>query len=82
MKFLENGFNIHIPKLTCALTPSTKATSANVTINVYFRQKSHSEAGDISQTEKDKYCLLSFMSGIYKAQQMSVYNKTKTDSQT
>ena len=49
MKFLESGFDIHIPMLTCALTPSAKETSANVTINVYFRQKSHSEAGDISQ---------------------------------
>ena len=31
--------------------------------------------GDISHTEKDKYCMISFICGIYKTQQSNDYNK-------
>ena len=65
-------------KLMCAMTPSAKVTNANVTINVYFRQKSQLKVGEISQTEKGKYYMLSLIRGIYKIKQMNVYNKTET----
>ena len=37
---------------------------------------------DITQTEKDKYCILSLICGIQKIKQMNDYNKRETDSQT
>ena len=36
---------------------------------------------EISQTEKDKYCIKSLIWGIWKIQQTSEYNKKETDSQ-
>ena len=33
--------------------------------------------GDINQTEKDKYCMISVICGIYKTQQSNEYNKKK-----
>ena len=36
---------------------------------------------EISQTEKDKYCMISFICGILKIQQTSEYNKIEADSQ-
>ena len=36
---------------------------------------------EISQTEKDKYCMLSLICETYKIIQMDVYSKTGTDSQ-
>ena len=36
---------------------------------------------EISQTEKDKYCMISLVCGIQKLQQTSEYNKKETDSQ-
>ena len=36
---------------------------------------------EISQTEKDKYCMLSFTCGIKKLKQISDYNKKERDSQ-
>ena len=37
---------------------------------------------EISQTEEDKYCMISLICGIKKIQQISEYNKKETDSQT
>ena len=34
---------------------------------------------EISQTEKDKYCIISLTYGIYKVKQASEYNKTDTE---
>ena len=34
----------------------------------------------ISQTEKDKYSMISLKNGIQKTKQMNKYNKTETDS--
>ena len=36
---------------------------------------------EVSQTEKDKYCMLSLIYGTKKIQQTSEYNKKETDSQ-
>ena len=36
---------------------------------------------EISQTEKDKYCMLSLICGTYKMKQTSEYNKKETCSQ-
>ena len=36
---------------------------------------------EISQTEKDRYCMVSLICGILKIQQISEYNKKQTDSQ-
>ena len=36
---------------------------------------------EISQTEKDKYCMISLMCGIKKIQQNSKYNTKEEDSQ-
>ena len=36
---------------------------------------------EISQTEKDKYCMISLICGILKIQQTSEYNKKETDLQ-
>ena len=36
---------------------------------------------EISQTEKDKYCMISLTCGIQKIKQTSEYNKTETDLQ-
>ena len=36
---------------------------------------------EISQTEKNKYCMRSLICGILKIQQTSKYNKKETDSQ-
>ena len=36
---------------------------------------------EISQTEKDQYCMLSLIFGIWKIKQTIEYNKTETDSQ-
>ena len=36
---------------------------------------------EISQTEKDKYCMVSLIFGILKIQQTSEYNKKEADSQ-
>ena len=36
---------------------------------------------EISQTEKDKYCMTSLICGSYKIQQTSEYNKKEADSQ-
>ena len=33
---------------------------------------------EISQTEKDKYCLISFICGIWKIKQISEYNKRRS----
>ena len=35
---------------------------------------------EISQTEKDKHCMLSLICGILKIKQMNEYNKTETHS--
>ena len=35
---------------------------------------------EISQTEKDKYCMISLICGILKIQQTSEYNKKEADS--
>ena len=34
----------------------------------------------ISQTEKDKYCMISLIYGIYKIKLSNKYNKTETES--
>ena len=34
---------------------------------------------EISQTEKDKYCMVSLICGIWKIQQASEYNKKEAD---
>ena len=36
---------------------------------------------EISQTGKDRYCMVSLICGILKIQQISEYNKKQTDSQ-
>ena len=36
---------------------------------------------EVSQTEKDKYCMISLIRGILKIQQTSEYNKKEADSQ-
>ena len=36
---------------------------------------------EISQTEKEKYCMISLIRGIYKIQQSSEYNEKEADSQ-
>ena len=36
---------------------------------------------EISWTEKDKYCMVSLVCGIWKIQQSSEYNKKEADSQ-
>ena len=36
---------------------------------------------EISQTEKDKHCMISLICGILKIQQTSEYNKKEADSQ-
>ena len=36
---------------------------------------------EISQTEKDKYCMISLICGIWKIQQIREYNKKEADSQ-
>ena len=36
---------------------------------------------EISQTEKDKYCMFSLICRIWKLKQINEYNKTETDSQ-
>ena len=36
---------------------------------------------EISQTEKDKYCMISLICGILKIQQTIEYNKKEADSQ-
>ena len=36
---------------------------------------------EISQTEKDKYCMFSLIRGIKKVKEMNEYDKTETDSQ-
>ena len=36
---------------------------------------------EISQTEKNKYCMFSLIHGIYKIKQMNEYNTTEIDSQ-
>ena len=36
---------------------------------------------EISQTEKDKYCMISHISGIQKTKEMNTYNKTETELQ-
>ena len=36
---------------------------------------------EVSQTEKDKYCMISLMGGIENIQQTSEYNKKAADSQ-
>ena len=41
----------------------------------------HIMLNEISQTEKDKYCMLSLIGGIYKIKQMNEHNKTETSSQ-
>ena len=33
---------------------------------------------EINQTEKDKHCMFSLVSGIYKTKQMNICNKTDT----
>ena len=35
---------------------------------------------EISQTEKDKYCMISLIRGMEKIKQTSEYNKKETDS--
>ena len=37
---------------------------------------------EISQAEKDKYCMISLICGIYKIIQTNVYSETETDSYT
>ena len=36
--------------------------------------------GEISQTEKDKHCMISLICGTYKTKQMNKHNKTETES--
>ena len=36
---------------------------------------------EISQTEKDKYCMISLICGILKIKQTNEYNKTETDTE-
>lgn len=38
-------------------------------------------ASEISQTEKDKYCMMSLMCGVWKTTQMHTYSQTDSDSE-
>ena len=41
----------------------------------------HIKLSEMSQTEKDKYCMMSLICGIQKIQQTSEWNKKEADSQ-